>query len=48
MLLFLGQEAKFVDAVEDLTDFVFDGVRAGGLCFETVQVRKELAIDEAD
>ena len=34
------------DLAEDLPDLVFDGVRAGGLLREAVQVGKELLIDE--
>jgi hypothetical protein len=31
---------------ENLTDFVFDGVRPAGLLLKTVQIGKELAVDE--
>ena len=31
-----------LDLAEDFADFVFDGVRAGGLLLEAVQVREEL------
>ena len=34
------------DLAEDLPDLVFDGVRAGGLLREAVQVWEELLIDE--
>ena len=34
------------DLPEDLPNFVFDGVRAGGLLRETVQIGEELLIDE--
>ena len=34
------------DLPEDLADLVFDGVRSAGALFETVEVRKELLIDE--
>jgi hypothetical protein len=33
---------------EDFADLVFDGVRAGGLGLEAVQVGEELAVDELD
>ena len=46
----LAQVVAALDAVldlaEDLADLVFDGVRAGGLGFETVQVGEELLVDE--
>jgi hypothetical protein len=35
-----------LDLSEDFSDLVFDGVRAAGLLFEPVQVRKELVVDE--
>ncbi len=35
-----------LDLPEDLPNFVFDGVRAGGLLRETVQIGEELLIDE--
>ena len=35
-----------LDLAEDFADLVFDGVRAAGLLFEAVQVRKELLVDE--
>ncbi|HEY4930912.1 MAG TPA: hypothetical protein VII23_05010 [Terriglobales bacterium] len=34
------------DLAEDFADFVLDGVGAGGLLLEAVQVRKELLVDE--
>ena len=34
------------DLAEDLADLVFDGVRAGGLLLEAVQVGEELLVDE--
>ena len=37
-----------LDLAEDLTDFVFDGVRAGGFLFEAMQVGEEFSIDEGD
>jgi|GEM_PF-686144 len=48
----LAQVVAALDAVFDLTedfaDLVFDGVRAGGLGLEAVQVGEELAVDEGD
>ena len=48
----LAQVVAALDAVlyfaEDFADLVFDGVRAGGLGLETVQVGEELAVDERD
>ena len=35
-----------LDLAEDFADLVFDGVRAGGLLLEAVQVGEELAVDE--
>ena len=46
----LAQVVAALDAVlyfaEDLADLVFDGVRAGGLLLEAVQVGEELGVDE--
>ena len=48
----LAQVVAALDAVlylaEDFADLVFDGVRAGGLGLEAVQVGEELAVDEGD
>jgi len=48
----LAQVVAALDAVlylaENFTDLVFDGVRAGGLGLEAVQVGEELAVDELD
>ena len=48
----LAQVVAALDAVlylaKDFADLVFDGVRAGGLGFEAVQVGEELAVDEGD
>ena len=48
----LSQVVAALDAVlylaEDFADLVFDGVRAGGLGLEAVEVREELGVDELD
>ena len=48
----LAQVVAALDTVlnltEDFADLVFDGVRAGGLLLEAVQVGEELAVDEGD
>ncbi len=48
----LAQVVAALDAVlnlaEDFANLVFDGVRAGGLGLEAVQVGEELAVDEGD
>jgi len=36
------------DLPKNLTDFVFDGVRAGGALFEALQVGKQLAVHMVD
>ena len=37
-----------LDLAKDFADLVFDGVRAGGLLLEAVQVREELGVNEGD
>jgi len=37
-----------LDLAENFPDLVFDGVRAGSLGLEAVQVGEELAVDEGD
>ena len=49
---YFAEVVAALDAVlnlaEDFADLVFDGVRAGGLGLEAVQVGEELAVDELD
>ena len=48
----LAQVVSALNAVlnlaKDFTNLVFDGVRAGGLGFETFQMRKEFVVYERD